>query len=219
MHDTLPPYINIHSHHEAADPEVLTLVSRYAHFDQRDAKQRYSLGIHPWYISDAPVQLEQLATHLGDAGVLALGECGLDRLCTTDWGLQRKTFARQIALANQYRKPLVIHCVKAFPEVLSLLQDARVPVVFHGFNNRPSLAAEVLSRGHYLSFGAALLREDAAAAGVLATVPADRFLLETDDRQDLDIREIYRKASIIRKTGEDVIILQLQKNFQKVVQT
>lgn len=100
-----------------------------------------------------------------------------------------------------------------------MLQDAEVPVVFHGFNNRASLAVQVLNQGHYLSFGGALLRENATAAAVLADTPADRFLLETDDQPGLDIREIYREASFIRKTGEDVIILQLQKNFQNVVHT
>ncbi len=99
-----------------------------------------------------------------------------------------------------------------------MLQDAEVPVVFHGFNNRASLAVQVLNQGHYLSFGGTLLRKGTTAA-VLADTPADRFLLETDDQPGLDIREIYREASFIRKTGEDVIILQLQKNFQNVVHT
>ena len=214
-----PPYINIHSHYQTQDDDILTLVSRYEHFERQDKTQQYSLGIHPWYIRDAATQIEQLTAHIGDPQVLALGECGLDRLCTTDWRVQVKVFAQQIALANQYRKPLVIHCVKAFPETLSMLQDAEVPVVFHGFNNRASLAVQVLNQGHYLSFGGALLRENATAAAVLADTPDDRFLLETDDQPGLDIREIYRKASFIRKTGEDVIILQLQKNFQNVVHT
>lgn len=217
--NTLPAYIDMHTHQHNPDLGVLAVVNKYAQFDQLETARRYSLGLHPWYLEQATTQLEQLGAHISKPQVLALGECGLDRLCKTDMGLQKEVFARQIRLANEQRKPLVIHCVKAFPEALSMLQDAAVPVVFHGFNNKAAQAEAVLKAGHSLSFGAALLRPGAIAAQVLAFVPADRFLLETDDKSNLDIREIYRAASFIRKTGEDVIILQLQKNFQKVVNT
>jgi TatD DNase family protein len=214
-----PAYIDIHTHRHQAIPDVIALWNKYEHFDRLEKGQTYSLGVHPWYINDADLQLQQLESHVSAPEVLALGECGLDALCTTDMALQKKVFARQVQLANQYRKPLIIHCVRAFPETLSLLKDAEVPVIFHGFNNKQALAESVLDQGHYLSFGKAVLNPASVAAAILATVPADRFFLETDDAQSTDIKEIYHTASFIRKTGQDAIILQLQKNFQKVLHT
>lgn len=215
----LPVYIDMHTHQHRAAPDVFALWNKYEHFDRLEKGQTYSLGLHPWYITDAGLQLQQLETPISAPEVLAVGECGLDALCTTDMAVQKKVFARQIQLANQYRKPLIIHCVRAFPETLSLLKEAVVPVIFHGFNNKQSLAESVLAQGHYLSFGKALLHPASAATAVLATMPADRFFLETDDAQGTDIKEIYHTASFIRKTGQDAIILQLQKNFQKVLHT
>lgn len=215
----LPNYIDIHSHNESSDPQVLVVQNKYADFDVLETAKWYSIGIHPWYIDEPDKQLQQLVSHINNPTVLAIGECGLDTLCKTDMVLQKRVFARQIELANQYRKPLIIHCVKAFPETLSMLKDAEVPVIFHGFNKKQSLAEEILGRGYYLSFGAPLLHTDSPAALVFASLSADRFFLETDDKTGLDIREIYNAASIIRKTGKDAIILQLQKNFQKVLHT
>lgn len=215
----LPPYIDIHTHHDTTDTAVLSLLNKYENFDQVKPGKQYSLGLHPWYIHNAADQLQQLERYISSTSVWAIGECGLDHLCTTDKALQKKVFAHQIRLANEYRKPLVIHCVKAFPETLSLLKEATVPAIFHGFRNKQVLADEILAAGHYLSFGAAILHPGATAAAVLATIPDDRFFLETDDQTGLDIREIYNAASFIRKTGKDAIILQLQKNFQNVLHT
>lgn len=215
----LPVYINIHTHLDQAAPGVFALLNKYENFDRLEKEKTYSIGLHPWYITDADLQLQQLEFQISAPEVWAVGECGLDALCTTDMALQKKVFARQVQLANQYRKPLIIHCVRAFPETLSLLKEAVVPVIFHGFNNKQSLAESILTQGYYLSFGKALLQPASVAAAVLATVPADRFFLETDDAQGIAIKEIYDTASFIRKTAEDAIILQLQKNFQKVLHT
>lgn len=215
----LPPYIDIHTHRDVTDTGALRLLNKYEDFDQLESGKHYSLGIHPWYIHNAADQLQQLERHMGNGSVLAIGECGLDNLCTTDKALQKKVFAHQIHLANEQRKPLVIHCVRAFPETLSLLKEATVPAIFHGFRNKQSLADDILAAGHYLSFGAAILHPGATAAAVLAMVPDDRFFLETDDQAERGIREMYHAASFIRKTGKDAIILQLQKNFQNVLHT
>jgi len=208
-------YIDIHSHRPAAGRGTLTIQSLYRDFERRHPAGYYSLGLHPWYLHDAERLLGELEAQLAYPEVRAVGECGLDRTCPTDMRLQQKVFARQIRLANDCRKPLVIHCVRAFPETLAMLKEAEVPAVFHGFNKKQAIADDILAQGHYLSFGAALLRPGAAAQA-LARTPAGAFFLETDDSAGAGIEEIYRAAGHIRKTGEDALILQLQKNFQSI---
>lgn len=208
-------YIDIHTHRDMPSPGVLSLNNRYDRFAETAAGAYYSMGLHPWYLSDVPRQLRELEEQAGSPAVLAIGECGLDALCATDRKTQEEAFAAQIELANALRKPLVIHCVRAFPETLRLLQRASVPAVFHGFNRHTGLALQILSQGHYLSFGAALLQRPGIMKDILNTVPPGRFFLETDDA-GTDIAEIYKAAAAIRKTGEDVIILQLKQNFKEV---
>jgi len=200
-------------------PSVLFVQSLYQNFERAGNDGLYSVGLHPWYINNDTLdakfrELEQAAN--GD-NVIAIGECGLDKVCDTDWDLQLQAFSKQINLANRLNKPLVIHCVRAYEEVLGMLKDGgvNVPVVFHGFNKKWQLAEQILKQGYYLSFGAAILKEDAGAGDALSKVPADRFFLETDDR-DASIMDIYNAAASIRKTPIDALILQLRKNFETV---
>lgn len=212
----LPQYINLHTH-QPADPlpdDLLEIVNLHDHFERAGPGRLYSVGIHPWYITDVAKQLTEITDFAAQNKVAAIGECGLDNVCNTRRDLQLAAFEQQVALANTLGKPLIIHCVRAYTEVLSVLSNARVPAVFHGFNKKPALASGILRAGHYLSFGAAL-RDQSQVRQVLAAIPADRFFLETDDAA-INISEVYQAAADIRKTGMDALILQLNGNYKKV---
>lgn len=210
-------YIDIHTHKQSA--MGMYVFNRYDDFAMAEDGQPCSLGIHPWYIDKERLntQLEELARYAGLPNVIAIGECGLDRLTRTDWELQVSAFEAQIKLANRLNKPLIIHCVRAFEEVLNILSAGKVqvPVIFHGFNKSIELAERLINSGYYLSFGAALLKEGSNAAATLQAMPGDRFFLETDD-SPVDISDIYSAAASLLKTEKDALILQLQNNFRRV---
>lgn len=215
----LPLYIDIHKH-TAAEPEqaeTLRVYNRHDLFSDLPNENLYSIGLHPWYIKESEVnnQLALLRQAAENTNVIAIGECGLDAIKGAPFNLQQEVFEKEIAIANEIEKPLLIHCVRAFPQALALLKKAAVPVIFHGFNKKAVIANEIIAQGYYLSFGADLLKEISAAFNTFSAVPIDRFFLETDDKP-IDIEQIYKAASFIRKTGEDVIILQVQENFKKV---
>lgn len=199
--------------------EGLFITNGYHAFEKAEGGGLCSLGLHPWYITPDGIEHElvQIEKYASLPNVVAIGECGLDKLTNTDWSLQEDVFRRQITLANKLHKPLIIHCVRAYDEVLLLLKQEQVavPVVFHGFNKNVQIAQRILAQGYYLSFGAALLNDQSPAIMAIQVCPEDRFFLETDDA-DIAIGQIYEKATDIRKTGEDALILQLQKNFQAV---
>lgn len=178
-----------------------------------------SLGLHPWHITPDDIENEMvlLEKYASLQNAVAIGECGMDKLTNTDWVLQEDVFRRQIRLANKLHKPLIIHCVRAYDEVLQTLkqEQAAVPVIFHGFNKNVQVAQRILAQEYYLSFGATLLNNQSSAIAAIEACPGDRFFLETDDT-DIAIGQIYEKAADIRKTDLDALILQLQKNFQAV---
>lgn len=210
-------YYNIHTHTTAVHAGTLSVVNLHEQFATASTHPACSVGLHPWYLQNAAqdwVTLEA-AAHLPN--VLAIGECGLDKVCATDWNLQLSVFARQIELANTVKKPLIIHCVRAYDEVVALLHKhhVAVPVIFHGYNKKPTIAEKLVQNGFYLSFGAAILNNGSPAAAVLAHIPADKFLLETDDRE-APVKDIYKRAAEIRKTTEDAIILQVKETFEKL---
>lgn len=214
----ISPYFDVHCHREPAGPtRIGYILNAYKDMETLDYREdRYrSLGIHPCYI-DRPEQQEAiLRAHIDMPGVVALGECGLDKRSATPMTAQEGLFEMQIELANLHKKPLIIHCVRAFEESMRLLRAAKVPVLFHGFNKHPQLGQRLLDQGHYLSFGKDLGARSPHARQMLQRVPADRFFLETDDSA-LEIEKIYQMAATLRGTTLDSLTLQLQKNIEHV---
>jgi len=205
----MPSFINVHTHNTA---DKNAIINFYEAFQQSETAPSCSLGIHPRYPEKA--SYAQLEASAGQTNVLAIGECGLDKLCDTEWSLQEKIFLQQIELANKLKKPLIIHCVRAYNECIHLLNAAKVPVVFHGFNRNLRIAQLLLDQGFYLSVGAAVFNP--AFGPVFAALPADRLFFETDDRADLEIGAVYKRAAELKKIGVESLILQVKHNFQKV---
>ena len=207
-------YYNVHTHPHAHDDDVLFIENLYRNFDQEIRGKQVSMGLHPWYLKAGSLaeEMESLRNNISRPEVLAVGECGLDKLSDTDRELQVSAFKLQVELANEMNKPLIIHCVKAFNEVLALLKDSRVPVIFHGINNKLSLIQPVIAEGYYLSFGKSLLGYNEAILNTFRATPLEQVFLETDDA-DVSIKEIYKSAARIKNISEKEILLQVEKNY------
>lgn len=173
----------------------------------------YSVGIHPWGISILhwEEQLKLLKEASLRQNVLAIGECGLDTICSTAFSLQEQVFLAQVHWANAIEKPLIIHCVRAWEEVLHLLQTTKnkVPVIFHGFSKNRILADKIIARGYYLSFVKSLLHS--SGKETLAFLPVDKIFLETDDAS-LSIQTIYGLAEQALSIDHNSLVLQMKKN-------
>ncbi|MBS1212272.1 MAG: deoxyribonuclease [Proteobacteria bacterium] len=217
---TEPVFVDIHTHSRAAGP-ALRIVNSDPDSFARDAltEPRLSLGLHPWQTAapDIETRLDWIEQHASHPHVVALGECGLDRLRGAAPAIQEQCFVRHIAVAESLGKPLIIHCVRAFNELIRLKQDHRisVPVIVHGFNNRGQVARQLLRHGFWLSFGAALLMPGSAAAKALVEAPGDRFFLETDD-SNVDINEVYLAAAQLRQTEVLTLKELMMENFRRV---
>lgn len=209
-------FINTHTHAQLYDAKI-ELVN--LNMSAVEKTNYYSYGLHPWHIESETYQehLDQLKIRVHEKRCLAIGECGLDRLSTVDFELQQAVFIEQIKIANQIKKPLIIHCVKAFNELLNCLNlnDNEVPVIMHGFNNNENIARVLSNEGMYFSFGKALLGYESNAAKAIKNVGRKNFFLETDDA-DISIKYIYKKASELLGIDEEIIKQQLQSNFEKV---
>lgn len=178
-----------------------------------------SAGIHPWYINEnnQKNQLEKLAKLAKYQDIKLIGECGLDRLKGSPLSLQEEVFIKQIRIAEEVKKPLIIHCVKCFNELISIKKIVRpkVPMILHGFNNNFHIAQAILERGFYISLGTALLNENSNAAHLLPKIPLEKLFLETDDK-DTSIVEIYEKASFLLKMPIDKLIDTIFANYLEI---
>jgi len=140
-----------------------------------------TVGLHP---HDARDGLDGLDELLGEPGVVAVGECGLDyHYDHSPRDQQRRMFAAQIALAHEHDLALVIHTREAWDDTFAVLDAEGVPprTVFHCFTGGPGEAEACLARGGYLSFSGIVTfktADDVRAAA--AACPLDRVLVETD---------------------------------------
>lgn len=138
----------------------------------------FSVGIHPWDVAGfQPAWLDKLNMLLNYQQVVAIGECGLDKNSEAPMNAQMEVFERQIILSEITRKPLIIHCVGCFNELMELQHkhSPSQPWIIHGFRGKPELAQQLLKAGFYLSYG------DKFNAESVALTPPDRLLMETDD--------------------------------------
>jgi TatD DNase family protein len=189
-------YFNLHTHKFTDDPNTLELVNQYPWaFDA--AIPQYSIGIHPWYIEEQRLarDLVVIAEKLALPECLALGECGLDKRIDIPMALQTMVFEKQIALAEQFRKPLVLHLVAAYQELLEIKSRMKitVPVILHGFSKNKQIAQQLVANGCYLSFGKYLLRNPELKS-VFLSIPNDRLFLETDTIEET-LEEVYALAA------------------------
>ena len=210
-------YFNLHTHQYQKSEDTIALVNQYPLlFDSTIPV--YSIGIHPWHIKEENIsqELAIIEQKLSEKGCLALGECGLDNRIEVPLDLQKEVLMKHFQLAEKYQKPVVIHCVGMFQELIQIKKQMNlsVPVIIHGFSKKQELAQQLLQNGFYLSFGKYLLRNPELGK-VLQIVPLHRMFLETDTMEET-IHQVYQVAA--EKLSINEIELQniLQNNFKTV---
>jgi len=209
--------INLHTHHPTGQADVVEIVNRYPR-ESVDGLAYFSTGIHPWYINPAAVddELKAIASRLALPGCVAVGECGLDKRIERPIDEQMPVFERQLLLAEQFRKPVILHCVAAYQEVIEVRKrlSLTVPMIIHGFSKSQQVAKSLLDNGFYLSFGKYLL-QNPGLAEVLREVPTDRMFLETDTINE-GISAVYGRAAAILETDVAELEEWIQANFMTV---
>lgn len=189
-------FFNLHTHQSSNQEGVLELVNQYP--QEFDASiPNYSIGIHPWHIVEDRIgaDLKIIESKLKDVNCLAIGECGLDKRIEIPLALQQMVFEKQLALSEKYKKPVVIHCVAAFQEVIAIKKKMAisVPMIIHGFSKNKETAEQLIANGFYLSFGKYLLRNPELEL-VFKSISKERLFLETDTIEE-GIEAVYELAA------------------------
>jgi TatD DNase family protein len=211
-------YIDIHNHGAKPAPGIFTVETLMAHEDSEPQNIRgitFSYGIHPWHLDEK--NHDQLIARVieiaGNPDVAAIGEAGFDRMKGPSSELQRKTFEEQVVIAEELRKPVVIHCVRAWDELLKVHKKFKpvMPWLVHGFRGKPDLAQQLVLKGMYLSFWFDFVMRPESVP-LLKSVPKERIFLETDGAE-IDIRDIYKKVSCDLDISVEELKATIYKNF------
>lgn len=177
----------------------------------------FSVGIHPKFIgnpADLPRKLALIENKVENSLVAAIGECGLDRFSDTEMEIQREVFLRQAKMAETAGKPLIIHCVRAYPELIAVknILAPKQKWIIHGFRGSEQTAQQLVKHKFMLSFGVAL-RNSQKLAGIFRGIPIEDVFLETDDSGG-KIEDLYLTASEIRKDSVDYILDAVAKSAE-----
>ncbi len=193
--------------------------SEKQHLDKPQS-QIFSVGLHPYFVNAETVKqdVDFLAKVLTMPNVVALGECGLDKLKNVEnIDFQLKIFAQQIELAEYLRKPVVIHCVRAFAELLQLQQKMKpkTPLIVHGFDKNEVILKNLIQQGFFISIGASVLR-GGKWFELLPKIPLEKLLLETDDKP-FAIQSIYEKVSQILNIEIQILQNKIFNNYKNLI--
>jgi TatD DNase family protein len=180
-----------------------------------------SIGLHPWHVEEDTweMKVSRVKSAAGNQKVLAVGEIGLDKKTDRPFETQQLAFYAQLAIAESERKPLIIHCVRTYQELLSFRKrsDTSIPWIFHWFNADRQIAEALIRKNCYLSFGHMLFRKESKAFRIFHSVPLDRVFFETDDA-GYDIREVYNQAAGLRNMPLADLKSRIMDNFNQCFQ-
>lgn len=222
----MSPLVNIHTHNYIDNKDLIQIVNiDIDNLVNVDVPFFFSIGIHPWKIQkttdfcrQALSKLSQLLDISDTRRLKAIGECGIDRVCDIDIEIQKSVFIKQIEIAEQYQKPLIIHCVRAYPDIISIrkMTKAKQAWIIHGYQGNEQTAEQLMRHdGIYLSLGDVLFKNEERARRLLEIIPRDKMFLETDVAER-SITDVYEKT--IRLSGIEMKILRddIFANFVKI---
>jgi len=183
-----------------------------------------AIGLHPWSLPPDPEQeLEFLRRRVGE--VVALGEVGMDLKIPKPPELQRRALRGVLEVAEEYQKPLILHCRWAWKEVLEEVRGRSLPPsVFHWYSGPQELVGEILDLGHYLSATPAL-EYSPPHRSALSACPVERILLETDspvkyrgrDSRPADVVRSLRALSQLKGMEEEEVARLTTENARRVL--
>ena len=198
-------FVDIHTH--IYNQSVIRIVDNFSE------KILRTEGIHPWEVMDEVPRLRLGMT-------AAIGEVGLDKVHKGTFEKQIEVFEEMIRLSESYGKPMIVHCVRAYSEIIDIRKKtkAKMPWVIHGFNSSVETMRQLLRYDMSISLGEVLYRNENQAIKILKDIPLERLFLETDV-SGRDIRDVYGKAAELMGCEVDFLCKQIFENYGRLETT
>jgi TatD DNase family protein len=193
-----------------------------------------AIGIHP---CDAKkwdeTSYETIIDLAKNPKIVAIGEIGLDYYWDKTYNeLQKEIFAKQIQIAKEVKKPLIVHDREAHADTFEILKNENakeVGVVMHCFSGSAEFAMECVKEGFYIALGGVVTFKNAKKPHEVAkVVPLENLLLETDSpfltpepyrgkvNSPANVRFVAEAIAILRGISIEEVENQTTLNAQKL---
>jgi len=193
----LPMLVDIHTHlnfsEDNSQIKNLSLSEAVIVFENV-VSGLFSVGIHPWEIEKQDSSwLDLLKKISSNSKIVAIGECGLDKNSSTSLDKQIYFFENQIIISETIKKPIIVHCVGYFNELMEIKKKIRPQQkwIVHGFRGKPQLAQQLLKSGMSLSFGEKFNSES------IKVTPFDELFIETDT-SIIPLKDLYSRIASVK---------------------
>lgn len=192
---------------------------------------KHSLGIYPGDVDDVDEELfNEFAKLFEDEKCDAIGEIGLDYHWNKDnKDKQIEIFERQVKLAKQLNKPIIVHTRDAIQDTYSVLRNNVVKGVIHCYSDSAQMAKNFVKLGYYISISGTVTWKNAREPlEVIRSVPLDRLLIETDcpyltpepnrGKRNEPSNVIYTGKKICAELGisEELFKMQINDNYHRL---
>jgi TatD DNase family protein len=209
-------FFDVHTHGKSSTENIFSIENKYP--NATDFTKPFSIGMHPWFVHKDKIEedLLMIKEKLQDKNCFALGECGLDKVAETDFELQKSVFRKQLQLSEKYKKPVIIHCVRAFQEIIEIKKEVRPTQIWilHGFQKNLQVAKSLLKNEIIVSFGAAIIHHK-KLQNILLEIPLASILLETDVSA-FCIQDVYKKVAALKNMEVEVLQQKIAQNFKRI---
>ena len=202
-------FVDIHTHID--NQSVIKIVS-----ENFEEKILATEGVHPWEVGGYDKGVPRDLRSLGMTAI-AIGEVGLDKAHKETFDKQVEVFEEMIKISERLRKPVIVHCVRAYSEIIEMRKKtkATMPWVMHGFNSSVETMRQLLKYDIYISLGEILYRNENQAVKILKDIPIERLFLETDV-SGRDIRDVYAKAASLMGCEVEFLCNKIFENYGRL---
>ncbi|MBR4265381.1 MAG: TatD family hydrolase [Bacteroidales bacterium] len=214
-------FCDIHTHNLSNENRFVIDISENYHL--ADSVKYFTVGIHPKTVQT----VEQLNDSFQNIFLLAqktncvaIGECGLDKFSSIPITLQEEIFRKQIAIAQQFNKPLVIHCVRLYSEIIRIIKDTKFcnEVILHGFNANAQTTNQLLKISNIcFSISELITNPQTKGYNSLELIPLQRIFTESDTRISTDFSKIISVISEKQHVDTKHVETIIEKNFERIV--
>ena len=216
------PYIDLHTHLYRPERETITVQNIFPGegFGAFTGRNFYSVGLHPWHIK-TPEENNELLLQVEDAvefdHVIFIGECGLDKKVENDFNEQLRIFEAQAFMSEEVKKPLIIHCIKSYNEVIQMHKKLHPQMswIMHGYNGSPETTKQLVDNNFLFSFGGNLFKQGAKAIDSFKYLPLERIFFETDEYEG-DVEKMYQRGAELKEISLEKLKEAVWKNFNRI---
>lgn len=216
------PYIDIHTHPDRVENDTIIVQNIFPGegFAAFTGRNFYSVGLHPWHLK-TPEENNELLRVVEEAlefdHVCFVGECGLDKNIDFDFEEQKRVFKAHAFIAEEFKRPLIIHCVKAYNEVFQLQQKLHpeMPWILHGYVGNVQTTQQLGKQGFMFSFGKSIFNINSKSVESLKCLPMEKIFFETDE-YDREVDVIYEKAAELKNVSLDILKIEIWNNFNRI---